>query len=286
MKILPRGVDRDFTKLDTAIRERVREQWFAEERPTLLYAGRLGQEKNLDFLLRLFQELRASGQDVRLLLAGDGPAYPALAQQAAGSTDIVFLGRLDRKTLRACYALADVFVFPSTTDTFGMAVLEAQVCGLPAVVAAAGGPPEIIQHGRSGYALPADDPAMWTQTLARLLDARRLHPEEYARWRTEIQAEFLPAQDWTVLLDDIMGPAANTGETAPVAEAAPTGARTAWPHRLYGAVVPPVTAPAGQPEGANRLKSRQGARKSPDLRVWSEPKVPTTCKSDTSLVNS
>jgi hypothetical protein len=280
MKILPRGLDRDFMKLDTAIRERVREQWFAEERPTLLYAGRLGQEKNLDFLLRLFQELRASGQDIRLVLAGDGPARPALERQAAGSPDVLFLGRLDRKTLRACYALADVFVFPSTTDTFGMAVLEAQVCGLPAVVAAAGGPPEIIQHGRSGYALPVDDPAMWTQTLARLLDNRRRHPEEYARWRTEIETAFLPAQDWAVLLDDIMGPCASAGEAAPAEERAP------WPHRLYGADVPPVAPPAGQPEGGIRPKARHVSRQSPDLRGRPEPQVLAICNSDASLVNS
>ena len=238
MKLFSRGLDQGFTMLDAQTLETMRARWFVDPCPTLLYAGRLGQEKNLDLLLRVFQDLRASGQAVRLLLAGDGPARKALEEQAAGSPEIVFLGRLERPTLRACYALADVFVFPSTTDTFGMAVLEAQAFGLPAVVADAGGPPEIVRHGRTGYAVPADDPAMWVQTLARLLDARRRNPADFARWRAEIQAEVRSTHNWETLLDEIMGP----HPAHPQQRAEPARDRAAWPHRLYGAM--PAQPPA------------------------------------------
>ena len=232
MKPFPRGLDRNFTTLDEQTLETVRCLWFADARPTLLYAGRLGQEKNLDLLLRVVQELRARGQEVRLMLAGDGPARAALEQQAAGVPDIVFTGRLERRTLRACYALADVFVFPSTTDTFGMAVLEAQAFGLPALVADAGGPPEIVHHGRTGYAVPADDLEMWVQTLARLLDARRGNPLDFAHWRAEIRAEVRSTHTWETLLDEIMGPRLiDTPEQS-------AKIRSAWPHRIYGAKGP------------------------------------------------
>ena len=229
MKLFPRGLDHDFTTVDQATLDSARSRWFAGDRPTLLYAGRLGQEKNLELLLRIFHELRARGQDVRLVLAGDGPVRADLERQAAENPDIVFAGRLDRLTLRACYALADVFVFTSTTDTFGMAVLEAQAFGLPAVVADAGGPPEIVRHGRTGYAVPADDLEMWMQTLTRLLEARRKNPADFARWRAEIRSEVRSTHNWETLLDEIMGPRPNPPPLQPAEKPA------AWPHRIYGA---------------------------------------------------
>jgi len=206
MKPFRRGLDSGFTTLDPSALESARSRWFADGRPTLLYAGRLGQEKNLDFLLRVFDALHALQPYARLVLAGDGPSYADLKSTTAHRPEIVFTGRLDRSDLRACYALADVFVFPSTTDTFGMAVLEAQAFGLPAVVADAGGPPEIIRHGRTGYALPFDDPDMWVQTLSRLVDARRNNPSDYNRWREEIRAAAQSSHSWETLLSDLMGP--------------------------------------------------------------------------------
>lgn len=225
MKPFRRGLDGGFTVLDATVLETVRGRWFADGRLTLLYAGRLGQEKNLDFLLGVVAELRTSNPDARLLLAGDGPARAALAEAAAGRDDAVFAGRLERAELRACYALADAFVFPSTTDTFGMAVLEAQAFGLPAVVADAGGPPEIIVRGRTGYALAADDREMWVRTLGRLLAARRANPADYARWREEIRAASRSTHNWETLLDDIMGPRpAQTAAGVAIAPADASGA--------------------------------------------------------------
>lgn len=269
MKLFHRGLDRDFTSLDTQTLEMARTRWFPDGRPTLLYAGRLGQEKNLDLLLHVFQKLRAGGQDVRLVLAGDGPDRAALEQQADGSTDIIFAGRIERLTLRACYALADVFVFPSTTDTFGMAVLEAQAFGLPAVVADAGGPPEIIRQGLSGYAVPADDQAMWVQTIQRLVDARLRDPDDYASWRAEIQAQFCATYNWETLLNDIMGPCPITRDTPA------TPGRSLWPHRLYGAAVSPnsvltTNSPKTEAVHASRLPAEAAKH---DLHVWPEQRA-------------
>ena len=229
MKLFPRGLGEDFTTVDPQTLETVRNRWFTGDCPTLLYAGRLGQEKNLEWLLPLVKELRIRGQKLRLILVGDGPARADLEKQAADLPEVVFAGRLERNVLRAFYALADVFVFPSTTDTFGMAVLEAQAFGLPAVVADAGGPPEIVRPGRTGYALPVDDMEMWLQTLTRLLSARQQNPADFARWREEIRTEIRSSHNWETLLDEIMGPRpALTAENS-------TEPRIAWPHRIYGA---------------------------------------------------
>ncbi len=232
LKLFPRGLDQNFTVVNQQTLETVRSRFFAENRPTLLYAGRLGQEKNLGLLLQVVQELPARGHDVRLVLAGDGPARAELEQQAARNPDIVFAGRQERLTLRAFYSLADIFVFPSKTDTFGMAVLEAQAFGLPTLVADAGGPPEIVRHGSTGYALPADDPELWIQTLMRLLTARRQNPDDFARWRAEIRAEIRSSYNWETLLDEIMG-------AKPAIPVQATAAATSWPHRLYGAETRP-----------------------------------------------
>ncbi|MEI8242428.1 MAG: glycosyltransferase [bacterium] len=229
MKLFPRGLDQSFTVLDPQTLEAVRKRWFADGRPTLLYAGRLGQEKNLGLLLHLLPALRARGLDVRIVLAGDGPARDALQKQAAESPDIVFAGRVERSVLRAFYALADIFVFPSTTDTFGMAVLEAQAFGLPAVVADAGGPPEIVRQGRTGYAVAPDDPEIWLQTLTRMIQARQNNPSDFSRWRAEIRAEVRTTHNWETLLDDIMGPRPVTSLAQAAEPCKP------WPHRLYGA---------------------------------------------------
>jgi glycosyltransferase involved in cell wall biosynthesis len=84
MRPFRRALESEFTHLDAATLESGRRRWFTDGRPTLLYAGRLGQEKNLDFLLTVFAALRIRQPDVRLVLAGDGPSRSTLEQAAAG----------------------------------------------------------------------------------------------------------------------------------------------------------------------------------------------------------
>jgi len=181
-----------------------RAAWFNTEGPTILYAGRLGHEKNLDLLIDAFLRLGPTDPDARLILAGDGPNRADYAARLANCPNAVFTGRLDRDDLRACYALADLFAFPSTTDTFGMAVLEAQVFGLPALVTDVGGPQEIVRPGTTGFVLPPDDPAVWTANLRRLVARRRSDPEDYARWRAEIAATAVSEHGWDRVIDDLV----------------------------------------------------------------------------------
>ena len=114
----------------------------------VLSVGRLSQEKRIGVLLDALALVSRERPDVRLVVAGDGPARRELERTAPAGT--VFTGALVGEELAALYASADVFCFPSTTDTFGQVLLEAGASGLPVVAAAAGGAPELVQHGRTG----------------------------------------------------------------------------------------------------------------------------------------
>lgn len=122
----------------------------------LLYVGRLSQEKGLDLLADVFGALHHSGAAVQLVLVGDGPWREELEQRLAG-LPATFTGMLSGEALAAVYASCDLFVFPSTTDTFGNVVLEAQASGLPVIVSDQGGPCENVQAGQTGLVVKGGD---------------------------------------------------------------------------------------------------------------------------------
>ena len=108
---------------------------FAElERPIQLYVGRVAPEKNIT----AFLDAVRPGSKV---IVGDGPALPMLA---AHYPNALFLGRRDGRALAGCYAGADVFVFPSRTDTFGLVMIEALACGTPVAAYPVAGPIDIV----------------------------------------------------------------------------------------------------------------------------------------------
>lgn len=109
-------------------------------RPVFLYAGRVAVEKNLDAFLGL--ELPGSK-----LVVGDGPARERLARS---HPDVHWAGFRFGDDLARHYAGADVFVFPSTTDTFGVVMLEANACGLPVAAFPVPGPVDVVVPGRTG----------------------------------------------------------------------------------------------------------------------------------------
>ena len=118
--------------------QRLREVWgVSGDRPALLYVGRLSKEKGVSLLPRLPAALRARSFNHRLVIAGDGPLRRELADACP---EAVITGHLSREDVATVFASADLFVFPSETDTAGNVVLEAQASGLPVVVSSAGGP--------------------------------------------------------------------------------------------------------------------------------------------------
>jgi glycosyltransferase involved in cell wall biosynthesis/predicted metal-dependent phosphoesterase TrpH len=123
----------------------------------VLYAGRITREKGVDLLADAFIDARQRDPRLHLVLAGGGPEQERLRARV-GDEHATFLGWLDGIELARAYASADVFLFPSATDTFGQVILEAQASGLPVVAVAAGGPLSLIEDRVSGMlAEPAAD---------------------------------------------------------------------------------------------------------------------------------
>ncbi len=125
-----------------------------EERINVLYAGRITREKGAELLAECFLAARRREPRLHLVLAGDGPER-ALLEERLGSA-ATFLGWLDGDALARTYASADIFLFPSATDTFGQVILEAQASGLPVIAVAQGGPCSLIEHRVSGLLCPAE----------------------------------------------------------------------------------------------------------------------------------
>lgn len=165
-----RGVDPDhFTPLRR--RPALRATTLGDGELLLLSVGRLSVEKRLDVLLRAFALAREEHPGLRLAIVGDGPARADL-ERAAGD-EVVFLGELRGSALADMYASADVFCFPSTTDTFGQVLLEAGASALPVVAVAAGGALDLVRPGVTGLLVDPDDPKAFA---AAILDLARSEP--------------------------------------------------------------------------------------------------------------
>jgi glycosyltransferase involved in cell wall biosynthesis len=118
------------------------------------YVGRLTPEKNVRFLSVLQRELEAAGaRDFRFLIVGQGSERGWLEENL---NRVEFTGVLNGEALARAYANMDLFVFPSSTDTFGNVVQEALASGVPAVVTTGGGPKFIVQHGVTGLVASSD----------------------------------------------------------------------------------------------------------------------------------
>jgi glycosyltransferase involved in cell wall biosynthesis len=183
----------------------------------VLYAGRITREKGADLLAEAFLLARASEPRLHLVLAGGGPEQERLRERLGDAA--TFLGWLQGPALARAYASADMFLFPSATDTFGQVVLEAQASGLPVLAVARGGPLSLVEHGVSGLlcepaadalaaallelaaspllrrrlaatALAAARGRTWEGALARLADGyqRAIDPAGGGRARTESRA--------------------------------------------------------------------------------------------------
>lgn len=111
----------------------------------LLYVGRLAREKRVDLLVEALHGI----PNARLVIVGDGPAHAEL-ERAMQGLPVHFTGYLRGSELSTAYASADVFVFPSDTDTFGQVIQEAMASGLPVIGARAGGVPDLVHDGVTG----------------------------------------------------------------------------------------------------------------------------------------
>jgi glycosyltransferase involved in cell wall biosynthesis len=126
--------------------------------------GRVSKEKGLDMLESLSERLK--GLPARIAIVGDGPYRAELKELLP---EAIFTGYLSGETLAEAYASSDVFLFPSTTDTYGNVVIEALASGLPCLVSDEGGPSGLVRHGQTGFITRARDVADFTAQAIRLV---------------------------------------------------------------------------------------------------------------------
>jgi glycosyltransferase involved in cell wall biosynthesis len=171
---------------------------------TLVWAGRVSHDKNIDVLLDIFLKVREQVPGLRLLMAGAGPDFDHFRALADTMDGVTLLGHVPHEKLPDVYNSGDLMVFPSTMDTFGMVVLEALACGLPALVTDIGGPQEIVEHGVTGQVLPAHDLEAWVAAVRSHVERKAQDPAAYASWRESISRNILAQFSWEKVLTDII----------------------------------------------------------------------------------
>ena len=173
LQVVARGVD---TKLFTPDKRSssLRDQWHADDQTlVILSVGRLAAEKNLDLTVKTYQAMKQNNRPVKLVFCGDGP-YRAKLQ--AECPDAIFMGMATQEQLAVAYASADLFMFPSLTETFGNVTLEALASGTPVLAFDCAAAKEVIDDGHNGWLVPGEDAQRFVlRALAITQKASTLH---------------------------------------------------------------------------------------------------------------
>ncbi|MFW6386510.1 MAG: glycosyltransferase family 4 protein [Bacillota bacterium] len=203
LRVQPTGVD--LFAYAEASGEGVRGEFgIGEDEDLLIFVGRLGQEKNLEFLLecgRLLLESAGGGSESgggagtaartgnrqrRLLLVGGGPERENLEDLACKlgiKEQVIFAGHQPPERVKDLYAAADLLVFPSLTETQGLVLLEAMATGLPVVAIDAGGVSAVVDSGENGF-LVGEDRDEFCRAVDKLLADRDLYSAAAKKART------------------------------------------------------------------------------------------------------
>lgn len=154
--------------------EALRQQWDAGANdPVLIYVGRLAPEKNLGLAVSAFEALRHQQPGARMVFVGDGPAHAALAAKHRDPA-YIFCGARHGEDLATHYASADIFLFPSLTETFGNVTVEALASGLGVVAYDCAAAADLIEDGLSGCLAPPGDEAAFIAAAASLVQRPQL----------------------------------------------------------------------------------------------------------------
>lgn len=147
-----------------------------KENKILLYVGRLGREKSVDFLIKAFKMVLAKDKNTVLVLVGDGPERKSLTRLAAElkvDEKVYFLGFMDPEFIPSVYADSDLFVFASKTETQGLVVPEALASGLPVVAVRDEALEYVVESGKNGFLVDSDE-KIFSDKVVEVLKSSKL----------------------------------------------------------------------------------------------------------------
>lgn len=160
----------------------------------LIYVGRLSDEKQIDHLRPVLEQM----PNTRLAVVGDGPARRWLEAHFEG-LPVKFMGYLRGEALARAYASADIFVFPSRLETFGLVVIEAMAAGLPVVASRVGGVTDIVREGETGYTFDSGDISALAAGLRKIARSRDAMQQMGKQARAYAQT-----QSWEAMMDEVI----------------------------------------------------------------------------------
>ncbi|MEC0171590.1 glycosyltransferase family 4 protein [Paenibacillus graminis] len=196
-EIIPNGIDLRSMELIPAHSFR-REHYAQDGGKIVLFIGRLVKEKGVQVLLQSMHEVLREFPHCTCIIAGRGPMYAELEASAAElGTSIRFTGFVDSQEKSYLLQIADVCVFPSLYEPFGIVALEAMGSGTPVIVSEAGGLTEIVEHGRTGLTSIPGDPEMLAGRILQLLR----DPDEGSLFAEAARREVLLRYDWQPIAD-------------------------------------------------------------------------------------
>jgi len=160
----------------------------------LLYVGRLSNEKQIDSIKAVLERVPGT----RLVVVGDGPARADLQAHFAG-TPTVFMGYLQGEELWSAFASADIFVFPSAMESFGLVLIEAMASGLPVVTSRVGGVDDMVRSGVNGYVFNVGDVRGMIDGVRAVLSEKRKRQVMGRNARL-----FAETQSWPAMMDELI----------------------------------------------------------------------------------
>ena len=186
------GIERDYD---------FRRQYAMDNEKIILYVGRLEKEKGIQHLIAAMPKILSNYHDAKLIIAGRGGMMDELKAEARNlglGNKIYFTGYLDSKQVQKMYKCADVAVFPSTYEPFGIVALEAMLAGVPTVVSDVGGLNEIINHGVDGMKSYAGNPNSIADSVTALLKDHQLAANVSKKAKQKVKEQF----NWEKIAQD------------------------------------------------------------------------------------
>lgn len=203
MSVFERGINLDIFGYRKNARKKVKALFGIKDGPILMYSGRVSKDKNLSLLKKVYWQLLKKRPNVNLLIVGDGPYLEDFRKEMKGCHRVIFTGKQKQAALPLLYSASDLFVFPSTTDTFGMVVLEAQACGVPVVVSDIGGPKEIIIEKKTGFIAGFKSAVQWKNKIEYILALKETAMRKYSAMRQSSASNIRENYSWKKVIEKI-----------------------------------------------------------------------------------